>query len=227
MNTLFARALLLPLALIITLGIFLFMQRLINVDASNLDRVDIAAAVSLYKPPPPEDPEPEEEPEPEAAEEEPKMESLSAAVDSPEPVTQVDAPALDVGMTGIDIGPVGEGWSAPAVAGTGLEGLGQDNSGYVEVVPYTTRSPAVPELAWKNKVNGWVLVVFNVDRDGTTKNIRILDANPRGVFEETVIDAVSSWRYSVNGIKNYRGDMVLTQKIELKWKNYQPEKGLW
>ncbi|GAA5317794.1 MAG: hypothetical protein AseanaTS_30010 [Candidatus Pelagadaptatus aseana] len=221
------RLLLLPVALAITVGIFLFMQRLINVDGSDLDQVEIAAAVTLYKPPPPEDPEPEDEPEPEAAEDEPQMESLTAAVESPQPLQDSQAPPLDVGLGNIDIGPVGDGWSAPAVAGSGLEGLGQDNSGYVEVVPYTTRKPVVPELAWKNKVNGWVLVVFNVDTRGATKNIRILDANPRGIFEEAVLEAVSTWRYSVKGISGYRGDMVLTQKIELNWKDYRPEKGLW
>ncbi|MEL7399412.1 MAG: hypothetical protein AAFN68_02440, partial [Pseudomonadota bacterium] len=48
------------------------MQRLINVDASKIESVDVAAVVELYKPPPPEPPEDEPEPEPEPVVEEPK-----------------------------------------------------------------------------------------------------------------------------------------------------------
>lgn len=216
-----SRLLLFPVALLITLSIFAFMQRLINVDASKMESVDVAAVVELYKPPPPEPPEDEPEPEPEDSADEPSMEPVTAASPAAAQSLSMDMPATDTLSMGLDIGPVGEGWSAPVAASGGLDGLGKDNSGYIEVVPYTTQQPRIPELAWKNKTSGWVLVVFNVDRRGATKNIRVLDANPRGIFEESVVKAVGSWRYSVSGIKNYRGDMVLTQRIELNWKDYR------
>ena len=107
---------------------------------------------------------------------------------------------------------------------TGLaEGIlddGEDSKGYVEVVPYTTRRPNIPELAWENKINGWVLVVFTVSVSGQTSNIRILDANPKGIFEEEVQKAISLWRYNVSAIEGYTGDRLLTQKVMLDWKNY-------
>lgn len=217
------RLLLFPVALLITLSIFAFMQRLISVDTTKMEAVDIAAVVELYKPPPPEPPQDEPQPEPEDSSLEPSMEPVTAAAPAPAQSLKLDMPAIDSLSSGLDIGPVGEGWAAPVAGADGLGQLGKDNSGYIEVVPYATRQPRVPELAWKNKTSGWVLVVFNVDRRGTTKNIRVLDANPRGIFEETVTEAVSHWRYSVSGINNYRGDMVLTQRIEINWKDYRPE----
>lgn len=217
------RLLLFPVALLITLSIFAFMQQLINVDGAKIESVDVAAVVELYKPPPPEPPEEEPEPEPEQSALEPSMEPVAAASPAPVQSPQLDLPAIDSASLGLDIGPVGDGWSAPVSGSSGLDGLGKDNSGYIEVVPYSTRQPRVPELAWKNKTSGWVLVVFNVGRNGTTKNIRVLDANPRGIFEDSVVEAVSQWRYSVAGIKNYRGDMVLTQRIDVNWKDYRRE----
>ena len=101
-----------------------------------------------------------------------------------------------------------------------LEEGGVGAQGYVEVVPIGTRMPNVPELAWKNKINGWVLVAFNVQTNGRTHNIRVLNANPRGIFEEKVIAAVEDWLYSVTYFGDLKGDIVLTQKVDVEWKNY-------
>ena len=90
----------------------------------------------------------------------------------------------------------------------------------MEVVPIGTRKPNVPELAWKNKINGWVLVAFNVTPDGRTRNVRVLDANPRGVFEEKVIAAIEDWLYSVRFSGERKGEVVLTQKVEVEWKDF-------
>ncbi|WP_250655952.1 energy transducer TonB [Alkalimarinus coralli] len=215
--------LILSLALAITLAIFLFMRGLIHGDAETVETIELAAFVELYRAPPKpkaQPPEPEPEPIPEANKE-PEMERLQAL--SVEPVTASDQvmPSIDIGSLSINVGPSQGQWAMPAL-GQGLEllGEGQDNQGYIEISPYTTRRPNIPKLAWENKLNGWVLVAFNVSQSGHTRNIRILDANPKGIFEEEAKRAVALWRYDVSGIKNYTGDMVLTQKISLYWKNY-------
>ncbi len=101
-----------------------------------------------------------------------------------------------------------------------IEGTGNNAQAYVEVVPIGTRMPNVPELAWKNKINGWVLVAFNVRQSGRTENIRVLDASPRGVFEEKVVAAVEDWLYSVKYFGELDGEIILTQKVEVEWRNY-------
>lgn len=215
--------LILSLALAVTLAIFLFMRGLIHGDAETVETIELAAFVELYRAPPKpkaQPPEPEPEPIPEANKE-PEMERLQAV--SVEPVTASDQvmPSIDIGSLSINVGPSQGQWAMPALGqGLDLLGEGQDNQGYIEISPYTTRRPNIPKLAWENKLNGWVLVAFNVSQSGHTRNIRILDANPKGIFEEEAKRAVALWRYDVSGIKNYTGDMVLTQKISLYWKNY-------
>lgn len=95
-----------------------------------------------------------------------------------------------------------------------------DARGFVEVVPYNTRKPNVPEVAWQNKISGWVLVAFTITPDGRTRDVRVLDARPRGVFEEKVIAAVEDWQYSVSFRGRERSNLVLTQRVEVRWQDY-------
>ena len=216
-----AKLLMLALALLVTLALFIFMQRLIHSEGENTDRVELVSFVKLYKPPSSTEPVVETEPEPQQVNPEPQMDSVAANVADNQSQLNADIPSFDVGSLSINTGPVGQGWTAPLINSDALLEVGEDSKGYVEIVAYTTRRPIIPSLAFKNKTNGWVLLVFNVARDGSTKNIRVLDANPRGVYEESAVSAVKHWRYSVANLKNYRGDMVLTQRLEMKWQDYK------
>ena len=170
--------------------------------------------------------EPEEAPDtPEEPPEEPAMEALAVAQVSPptpQPATRLEMPALDLAVGDIAIQAPGRNWSAPVAAGTVAvgTGVGQDSRGYVEVVPFNTRRPNVPEVAWQNKINGWVLVAFTITPEGRTQDIRVLDARPRGVFEDKVIAAVEDWRYHLNFASKNKYSVTLTQKVEVDWENY-------
>jgi protein TonB len=215
------------LALLITLGIFLFMEYIIQGNDSPIEKVELAAVVEMYQEPlvPEEELEPEPEPEPQEPEgrvdNQPAMEQLQAKSSTPTPQVEQTMPSVEMGSLSIDVGEVGSKWSSAVAGSSSLSGdIGQDSKGYIEVVPYTTNRPSIPEIAWKNKINGWVLVAFKVTVTGVTKDIRVLDANPRGIFEESVIESVKSWRYSSSAVGNYGREVLLTQKIELEWKNY-------
>ena len=56
--------------------------------------------------------------------------------------------------------------------------------------------------------------------DGRTRDVRVLDASPRGVFEEKVMAAVADWKYNVSFSGDIQGDVILTQKVEVQWQNY-------
>ena len=210
-------------ALFITLAVFFFMQSLIERGREEGVQAVMHKGVEIFHPQP-QDSEPEsKEEEIEEPPEEPVMDALDLTAPSPptlEPTTELNFPVLDLGMGDINIRAVGENWSAPVgSAGVPVAG-GGDAQGYVEVIPFNTRRPNVPELAWQNKVNGWVLVAFSVTAQGNTHNIRVLDANPRGVFEEKVVAAVNDWQYTLNFSSRARGEVILTQKVEVQWRNY-------
>jgi outer membrane biosynthesis protein TonB len=50
--------------------------------------------------------------------------------------------------------------------------------------------------------------------------VRVLDSQPKGVFDENVIAAVSDWIYDSADIQGRKVKVQLTQRIELFWKDY-------
>lgn len=211
-------------ALLITVAVFMFMQSLIQRGKEEGVQLAVYTDVQiLHQKPEEQEPEPEDDSTQEPAEE-PTMEPLDVMAvtpPTPEPATDLEIPALDLGVGDIDIRAAGKSWSAPLGAGTvKVSGGGADAQGFIEVIPYNTRRPNVPEVAWQNKINGWVLVAFSVTPQGETRNVRVLDANPRGVFEEKVIAAVEDWNYRVSFSSEARSDVILTQKIEVLWENF-------
>jgi TonB family protein len=224
-------------ALLVTVAVFLFMRSLIQYSESEGAQLAVYNDVQiLHSAPEPETPPPPEQTqvqEPEVTAEptlEPLTTAASALAAPSVPAAALQIPALDLGAGDLDIPAAGDRWSGgvgerwtKALAGAeeGVQvGGGSDAQGYVEVVPYDTRRPNVPEVAWRNKIDGWVLVAFSVTPDGRTQKVRVLDANPRGVFEDTVIAAVSDWKYRVSFAGKATGDVVVTQKVEVLWSNY-------
>ncbi len=210
--------------LLITTMVFLFMQSLIKSREQQELVLPVHSMVEILHEEPEEDePEPEEV-EPEEPVEQPSMDSLEIAAPTPEPSLNLEIPALDFAMGDIKIQSVGDRWSGPVGRGTGAVNLaggeGEDAQGFIEVIPYDTRRPNVPDVAYQNKISGWVLVAFRVAGDGSTRDVRVMDANPRGVFEEKVVAAVSDWKYRVNFYGGATGSVVLTQKVDVSWENY-------
>ena len=211
-------------AVLITVLVFLFMQSLIQRGKEEGLQIVVHNDVQILRQEQKQE-EPEQEQErPEAPPEEPQMDSLEVMDISPvtpQPATDLELPSLDLSVGDINIQAASGKWSAPlSGSGVKLGGGGTGAQGFVEVIPFNTRRPNVPEVAWQNKINGWVLVAFSVTSQGRTRSVRVLDANPRGVFEEKVIAAVEDWTHNVNFSSELKGDVILTQKVEVRWENY-------
>jgi protein TonB len=211
--------------LLITVAVFLFMQSLIESRQQQDVLLPVFSKVEILRQEEPKEEEPEpEEAEPEEPVEEPLMDSLQVASPTPEPALNLEISALDLALGDIKIQSVGDRWKGPAGTGVGAVNLagggGEDAQGFIEVIPYDTRRPNVPEVAYQNRVSGWVLVAFKVSGDGTTRDVQVLNANPRGVFEEKVVAAVSDWKYRVAFYGGATGEVVLTQKVDVSWENY-------
>lgn len=63
--------------------------------------------------------------------------------------------------------------------------------------------PHYPDAAKQGKIEGYVVVEFDINRQSQTENLTIVDAQPAGVFEESALTAVSQFLYqpaTANGI---------------------------
>jgi len=66
----------------------------------------------------------------------------------------------------------------------------------------TATEPVYPPAALRDRVEGWVEVDFTVTEAGAVREIEIVAAEPRGVFEAAATAAVGEWRFRprvVNG----------------------------
>jgi protein TonB len=71
-----------------------------------------------------------------------------------------------------------------------------------DLEPVATPGPAYPPEAFRARVEGWVEVEFTVTERGTTRDVEVVGAQPRGVFDAAAIAAVAGWTYRprvVNG----------------------------
>ncbi|WP_461833979.1 energy transducer TonB [Desulfothermus sp.] len=71
------------------------------------------------------------------------------------------------------------------------------------LMPVVRLRPLYPMRARMLGIEGWVKVQFIVDEHGNTKDIKIIQAKPKGIFERSTIDAISKWKFkppTVDGI---------------------------
>jgi protein TonB len=62
--------------------------------------------------------------------------------------------------------------------------------------------PVYPVGAKRRGIEGWVRLRFVVDPRGEVREVSVIEAKPKGVFEDSVLRSVRSWRFkpgTVNG----------------------------
>lgn len=106
---------------------------------------------------------------------------------------------MGLGNSGTFGGFAGGGGNGNGKGGGGGGGRGDGSFRGRELVPLSTARPQMPPWACKQKLSGWVEVLFVVTPQGQVENVRIVDANPRGVFEAAAIESVSNWIYPKGG----------------------------
>ena len=65
--------------------------------------------------------------------------------------------------------------------------------------PISTPQPAYPREAARTRASGTVTVQYTIGADGRVTNVEIVRARPRGLFDRTVVQTVSGWRFEATG----------------------------
>ena len=65
-----------------------------------------------------------------------------------------------------------------------------------DVIPLVRINPDYPQRALSRGIEGWVLVEFTITPSGTVADPKVIDADPKGIFEEPALKAIARWKYN-------------------------------
>jgi protein TonB len=178
----------LSLASVTTFGLFAFMAYLVHNDDVNIAKPLPPIIVDVYQT---EKETPHEEitrvlPQPPKPPEAIPLVMTAATeteVDDTMVFTQV---ALDIPTTSTEL------------KGTGL-GRNYDARPIVRI------SPKYPMTASRDGIEGWVKLAFDINKLGEVVNIRIIESDPKRVFDKAAKQALKRWKYKA---KSVNGDVV-------------------
>lgn len=167
-------------AFIVVFGLFWVMQYLIATADRSLDKSDTAHLVDFVRVERDESverkkPKPDKPPEPEQPPPEPPPPSMDNIDPSAESMGVRDVPV----DTQVDMDSSGYGLSP--------------SDG--EYLPIVKVQPVYPRRALSRGIEGYVIVEFTVTKQGTTKDIRVVEAKPSGVFDRAAVQAAAKFKY--------------------------------
>ncbi|WP_394390940.1 energy transducer TonB [Shewanella woodyi] len=64
-----------------------------------------------------------------------------------------------------------------------------------EALPIVQVSPRYPISAAQNGKEGYVILGFDITKMGTVTNVKVLEANPKRIFNKAAIQAIKNWKY--------------------------------
>jgi TonB family protein len=56
-------------------------------------------------------------------------------------------------------------------------------------------NPIYPIQAYNNKIEGWVVITYDISKLGVPFNVRVSKSSISNIFDSSAIDAVKQWRY--------------------------------
>jgi protein TonB len=80
--------------------------------------------------------------------------------------------------------------------------------------PIAQPLPKYPTVAETRGIEGRVVMSITIMPDGSVRDVRVVNAHPRGYFEDAAVRAVQRWRYRPSGI--IRTNVIVHMDFELR-----------
>jgi len=166
------------LALLITLGLFYFMQALIATGAQIESNVTVVKMVDATMP-------------------DIEMEVVRE-IEKPEAIEQLDTPPPEITerQTSLDSGPSLSIQRAAVEIDTDLS-IGGASISITdgEMLPLVNVTPTYPTRAASRGIEGWCQVSFTVTDTGGVRDVVVVDAEPAGIFDTSSIRAAEKFKF--------------------------------
>lgn len=110
------------------------------------------------------------------------------------PPTAPDVPQLSLSSSSVETNMVS---LAPQIDTAGaMSGLSLSAGADRDVVPLVRINPDYPQRALSRGIEGWVQVQFTISETGAVIDPIVVDASPKGIFDDAALKAISRWRYN-------------------------------
>ncbi len=65
-----------------------------------------------------------------------------------------------------------------------------------DVIPLVRIAPDYPPRALSRGLEGWVKVQFTITPTGTVKDPKVVDSDPKQIFDDAALKSIARWRYN-------------------------------
>ena len=105
-----------------------------------------------------------------------------------------ETPSMQITQSGVDANAIA---LAPTIDTAGaMTGISLSVGNDRDVIPLVRINPEYPPRAQSRGIEGWVQVQFTISETGSVIDAVVVDASPKGVFDDAAIKAISRWRYN-------------------------------
>ncbi len=198
----------LTLGLVVSVGLFWLMSLMVSgfrfdLDESRPSRIVEFVRLKRQQRPPPTRRQPPPPPKKEPPPPKPALASPHQAI--PQPNVDIDVPTLDLSLS-------------TRLQGSLLSGIEmtQGTGPTSAVTPLVRIPPRYPMKARRRRIEGWVKLEFTITKEGTVKDIRVVEAHPRGIFDQAAMRAISRWKFKPLIIEGTPMEQRAIQVLEFK-----------
>ena len=82
-----------------------------------------------------------------------------------------------------------------------------------DIIPLVRINPDYPPRALSRGIEGYVIVQFTITATGMVKDVIVVDAKPKGLFDDAAIRAVGRWRYNPKVVEGVAVERVGVQTM--------------
>jgi len=121
-------------------------------------------------------------------------ESKRDKVERPKPQQVPEMP--DMARTSFDAGDNTANFNMNVDTGVSMGGITVSGGSDRDIIPLVRINPDYPRRAQERGVEGWVQFEFTITPAGTVKDVKVIDSEPKGIFEDAATKAILRWKYN-------------------------------
>jgi len=115
-------------------------------------------------------------------------------IERPKPQQVPEMP--DMARTNFDAGDQNANFNIDVQSDVDMGGITVSGGSDRDIMPLVRINPDYPRRAQTRGVEGWVQFEFTITPSGTVADVKVIDSEPKGIFEDAATKAILRWKYN-------------------------------